>query len=73
MKKYLYEGEYNKATELLGRCKYVIATRFHAVILALLFGKPVYPIIYSDKTKNVLYDIKFKGDTITINKISEYR
>lgn len=31
------------------------------MILALVFQKPFYPIIYSEKMTNVLEDIRFKG------------
>ena len=36
---------------------YVVATRFHAMILALRFGKPFFSIAYSDKVKWVLDDV----------------
>lgn len=39
----------------------VIATRFHATILAMAAGRPVLPILYSDKTKHVLEDLGFAG------------
>lgn len=39
----------------------VIGTRFHATILAMAAGRPVLPIIYSDKTKHVLEDLGFEG------------
>lgn len=39
----------------------VIATRFHAAILALAAGRPVLPIVYSDKTIHVLEDLGFGG------------
>ena len=39
----------------------VIATRFHATILAIRAGRPVLPILYSDKTKYVLEDMGFSG------------
>ena len=38
-----------------------IVTRFHAAILAIAAGRPVLPIIYSDKTKHVLEDLGFEG------------
>ncbi len=39
----------------------VIGTRFHATILAMAAGRPVLPIVYSDKTKYVLEDLGFTG------------
>ena len=39
----------------------VVATRFHAAILAMAAGRPVLPIAYSDKTKHVLEDLGFTG------------
>lgn len=46
----------------------VIGTRFHATILALAAGRPVLPIIYSDKTLHVLEDLGFAGVTYDIRK-----
>lgn len=49
--------------------EYVIATRFHGVILAGVAGRPVYPILYSDKTKHVLEDLKFEGNYADIRTL----
>lgn len=49
--------------------EYVIATRFHATILALVAGRPVFPIVYSDKTINVLKDIGFQGNYVDLRNM----
>lgn len=46
----------------------VIATRFHAMVLGLKAGKPVLPIIYSDKTLRVLEDLGFRGNLVDCRK-----
>lgn len=46
--------------------EYIIATRFHATILAMAAGRPVLPIVYSDKTRHVLEDLGFEGQVFDI-------
>ena len=45
--------------EAIAQSGEVIATRFHAAILALAAGRPVFPVVYSDKTIRVLEDAGF--------------
>lgn len=45
---------------------YVIATRFHGVVLALAAGRPVLPIVYSDKTLHTLESIGFNGSVFDL-------
>ena len=62
-----YDGtNTNKILEYIAMSEYVIATRFHAMILGFAARKPVLPIIYSDKTKNVLIDLNFDGQIIDL-------
>lgn len=61
IQKYFYDGNINQALNELGDSQIIIGTRFHANILGLIMRKTVIPIAYSDKTLNVLRDIKFDG------------
>ena len=57
-----YDGTNAHAlTAAIAESEYVIATRFHATVLAMAAGRPVLPILYSDKTKHVLEDLGFAG------------
>jgi len=49
----------------------VIATRFHAMVLGLLYGKKVIPLIYNSKMKNLLEDICFQNDMYDIVNLSK--
>lgn len=59
-------------TTAIAQSEFVIATRFHGTILALTAGRPVLPIIYSDKTSHVLADLGFDGPVIDIRSCEDY-
>lgn len=52
----------------LAESERVIATRFHGVILALAAGRPVLPVVYSDKTLRVLEDLNFDGTVVDLRE-----
>lgn len=47
----------DEAVGYIANAKAVLSTRYHAMILALLFGKKVFSISYSQKIKNVVEDL----------------
>lgn len=49
----------------------IIGTRFHACILSQIFSQGLYPIIYSDKTYNVLKDIKLDKEYMYIKDLDK--
>lgn len=64
-----YDGtNADRITEAIAQSGLVIATRFHATILALAAGRPVLPLIYSDKTRRVLEDLGFAGTMYDIRQ-----
>lgn len=64
-----YDGtNADQITEAIASSGLVIATRFHATILALAAGRPVLPLIYSDKTRHVLEDLGFAGTMYDIRE-----
>lgn len=52
-----YDGNIHKFLISFSECKFIIATRFHAVILGWNFGIPTLPIVYSSKTLNIINDL----------------
>jgi colanic acid/amylovoran biosynthesis protein len=68
-----YDGtNAEQITEAMAQSSLVIATRFHAAILAIVAGRPVLPVIYSDKTLHVLEDLGFEGAIIDIRSCEDY-
>ncbi len=67
---YYYRGNIQEALQTLADCQIIIGARFHSNILGLLFHKSIIPMIYSDKTKQVLEDLSFQGQMADIATIS---
>ena len=62
----------DQVIEAIASSGLVIATRFHATILALAAGRPVLPLIYSDKTRYVLEDLGFAGTMYDIRRDGDW-
>ncbi len=56
-----YQGDTEDFLQAMNRCRYLIAGRFHAMILGWCMGKAVLPAIYSQKQTHVLEDIAYAG------------
>lgn len=55
---YHYEDNIDEALSLYSRAQCVVATRFHAMILAMLFELPFFVVSYNDKVRHVLQDFQ---------------
>jgi colanic acid/amylovoran biosynthesis protein len=53
----VYDGGLGELLEAYLSCERVIASRFHAVLLALKYKIPAQVLIYSEKTENLLKDL----------------
>jgi colanic acid/amylovoran biosynthesis protein len=66
-----YEGNMDHFLKEFQSCETIIGTRFHSIILALIFSQNLVPIIYSDKTVNVLNDLSLNRNYYHINEINK--
>lgn len=71
VEKYSYEFNIQEALQKISICDFVVATRFHSMILGWLYDKPVFPIVYSKKMTNVMEDVRFQGSYINLKNIGE--
>ena len=51
---FYYNGNLDKALEIISKSQMMIGTRFHSVILSFVYNVPVIPVAYSNKTKDML-------------------
>ena len=64
-----YNGDIDGFLNKFESMENILGTRFHACILSQVFNQGLYPIIYSNKTINVLKDIGLNNEYIHINEI----
>ncbi|MBY7144644.1 polysaccharide pyruvyl transferase family protein [Virgibacillus sp. NKC19-3] len=68
---YAYKYHIDEALRIIARSTFVIASRFHAMILGWVYQKPVFPIVYSDKMKHVMVDLDFNGSYIDMDNVQK--
>lgn len=66
-----YEGDIDSFLNSLQEVDLLYASRFHAAILGMAMQIPTIPVIYSDKTLNVLRDLEYGGDIVDIRSIGD--
>lgn len=66
-----YTTDISSYLKKLGTCSHFVAARFHAVIIAFKYGIPVLPVIYGDKTENLLEDLGFIKPFVYVDTIDE--
>ncbi|MDI3473596.1 MAG: hypothetical protein PWQ48_1877 [Thermotogaceae bacterium] len=57
----IFDGNVFDFINKFSECSYIIGTRFHSIVLSMVQKIPCYPIIYSNKTENLLEDFGFSG------------
>ncbi len=68
----IYNGRnIDEICKCFSEATFVIASRFHSMILAMLYKKPFVPIIYNCKMKNYLIDVNFSGLSILPETVAQ--
>ena len=53
------------------QCEKIIAARFHATVLALRMGIQLYPLIFRDKVRNLLKDVKYPFPVCELDELDK--
>lgn len=74
IKECYYDGHnWENVIDEFQKSEYVIASRFHSMILGIKYGSKVLPIVYNQKTENVLKDLKLENYGIKLQNLSKSR
>lgn len=66
-----YKGNINDFLMEFAACEVIVGTRFHSIILALLFNQSMLPLVYNEKIYHVLEDLKLEKNTCHIKDIEK--
>ncbi len=72
VKNVVYSNNLSEITNEIETSEYVVATRFHAMVLGYIAGKKVLPLCYSEKTSNVLTDLGLSDSPIILEDIPNF-
>jgi len=72
VKSFSYYDDFYDTVNEIETSEYVIATRFHAMVLGYIAGKKVLPLCYSEKTSNVITDLELSDKPIMLENIGDY-
>lgn len=67
---YVHNQGYENVLKAIAQSEYVLATRFHAMLLGLVAKRAVLPITYSQKLTHALEDIGFDGIVHTMQSFA---
>ena len=71
VKTHEYNGDLEETLNKISQLKLFIAARFHANILGLLCNVGIVPVIYSNKTYNMLKDINLDSILVDMDNLSK--
>lgn len=67
-----YGQNWKDIVQTMSSASCIIATRFHSMILGLVYGVPTLPIIYNEKSLNVLRDLKCEDCCVRLEDLDTY-
>lgn len=53
-------------------CNCIVGTRFHSIVMAILAEKPFIPIVYSNKSQNLLEDLSYDGAIYSFDDMDSF-
>ncbi|MCI3936496.1 polysaccharide pyruvyl transferase family protein [Chryseobacterium aahli] len=68
--KVIYNGDIDEFLNIYSSIEQMYCGRFHAMILSMIFNQKIFPITYSSKMLNVLNDIDYQGQTVSLESFS---
>lgn len=66
-----YSNKLKEVIDCIASAEYIVATRFHSMILGWIYNCKVFPIIYDEKTKNVLRDFDWTEEVCTLDELGK--
>lgn len=69
---YYYGYNWMETLNIISSSSYIIASRFHSMILGIVYGIPTLPIIYNEKFRKILNDLDLKNFGVELDELNEF-